>query len=578
MSKQRPEKLGPWPAGINNSAHDHALPGSANKGDRRDVPASCRDALNVDFADDGRALSRPGYSETVAIDNGHSLKTIGGKTFIAIGTELHVITGMSPLVTTLLRTGLDLLPISYDERGGEVWWSNGVQSGRCGADSSDHPWTVPAPANITDVFAGVGTLPVGSYRLAITHAMSDGEESAASDIEAFDLVSPGSIDITLPAATSGTDSFNVYCSRADGKVLQMYCTVSAATASVSITANPDGRQLRDRAFLRTLPAGDSICFLGGRLLSMKGEFVYYSAPYDYGLHNPDEDYLVLGAAGSIMVPVESGLFVAADRTWFYAGADIKAADPVEVLPVGAVSGTVFRHPDNETVGWFSADGLAIGSTDGSVALPQKERGFIAPEALSGSVWIRQRDGMAHAVFSLDGTAAYSKQVAAEFTAARIIYNDDSTTMSVNLATGATARYGEWHFNSCATFAGDEYGCNAVGLSLLEGDTDMGAEIEALIHCGRVGFGSLQIKAPENVYVSGQSSAALVIDIILPAGEVYSYPARSFSTTHAVTRHDGMKGLMNNRQSSFLVVIRNQDGASMEVSTAAVLINESNRMI
>ena len=146
---------------------------------------------------------------------------------------------------------------------------------------------------------------------------------------------------------------------------------------------------------------------------------------------------MLGAAGSIMAPVESGLFVAADRTWFYAGADIKAADPVEVLPVGAVSGTVFRHPDNETVGWFSADGLAIGSTDGSVALPQKKLGFIAPAALTGSVWIRQRDGMAHAVFSLDGTAAYSKQVAAEFTAARIIYNDDSTTMSVNLATGAT---------------------------------------------------------------------------------------------------------------------------------------------
>lgn len=567
MSKQRPEKLGPWPAGINNSAHDYALPEGA-----------CRDALNVDFADDGRALSRPGYSETVAIDNGHSLKTIGGKTFIAIGTELHVITGMSPLVTTLLRTGLDLLPISYDERGGEVWWSNGVQSGRCGSDNSDHPWTVPAPANITDVFAGVGALPVGSYRLAITHAMSDGEESAASDIEAFDLVSPGSIDITLPAATAGTDSFNVYCSRADGKVLQKYSTVTAATASVSITANPDGRQLRDRAFLRPLPAGDAICFLGGRLLSMKGEFIYYSAPYDFGMHNPDEDYLVLGADGSIMVPVESGLFVAADRTWFYAGSDIKAADPVEVLPFGAVSGTSFRHPDNETAGWFSAYGMAIGSPDGSVTLPQKGHGFIAPSALSGSVWIRQRDGMAHAVFSLDGTAAYSKQVADEFTAARILYNDDSTTMSVNLATGATARYGEWHFNSCATFDGDEYGCNAVGLSLLEGDTDMGSEIEALIHCGRVGFGSLQIKAPENIYVFGLSSAALVIDIILPNGDVYSYPARSFSTTHAVTRHDGMKGLMNKRQSSFLVALRNQDGASMEVSTAAVLVNESSRMI
>jgi hypothetical protein len=279
-----------------------------------------------------------------------------------------------------------------------------------------------------------------------------------------------------------------------------------------------------------------------------------------------------------MAPVETGLFVAADRTWFYAGADIKAADPVEVMPVGAVSGTAFRHPDNTTVGWFSADGLAIGSPDGSVALPQKKLGFIAPAALTGSAWIRQRDGMAHAVFSLDSTADYGKLVSSDFTAARTRYNDDSTTMSINLANGATARYGEWHFNSCATFDGDEYGCNSAGLSLLEGDTDMGAEIEAVVHCGRVGFGSLKIKAPECVYVSGKSSDALVVDIILPDDTVYSYPARSFSTTHAVTRHDGMKGLMNNRQSSFLVAIKNQDGASMEVSSATVLINESSRRI
>ena len=56
--------------------------------------------------------------------------------------------------------------------------------------------------------------------------------------------------------------------------------------------------------------------------------------------------------------------------------------------------------------------------------------------------------MIHAVFSyLDASAAYSKQVSSDFTAARVRYNDDATTMSVNLANGATARYGEWAFNS-----------------------------------------------------------------------------------------------------------------------------------
>lgn len=576
MSKQKNFHVGPWPKGIVNSARDYALPGPSNDS----AGGACLDALNVDFSDEGIAISRSGYSEMVAVDNGHSLSAQGGKVMFCNGSALGVITAVDPLAITTLRAGLNIRPVSYAERGGEVWWSNGEASGRCNADNSDHPWVPPAPANIVAVYAGVGALPAGSYRVAITHAMSDGEESVASDIETFDLVSPGSIEITLPAATAGTDSFNVYCSRADGKIMQKYSTVSAATGSVSITANPAGRQIHERAFLRPLPPGDAICFHGGRLLSLSGEFLFYSKPYDYGVYDPDQDYIALGSEGSIVASVESGVFVAADRTWFFSGTDIATSEQLEKLPFGAAAGTAFVHPvaTSPVVGWYSDEGLALGSADGSMKMMQRDRGFITPVARSGSAWVRQRDGMAHVVITLDASAAYSKQVSSDFTKARVLYNDDATTMSVNLSNGATARYGEWGFNSYAVIDGDEYGCNAVGLSLLEGDTDMGAEIEAVIHCGRVGFGALQIKAPENVYVSGRSSAALVVDIILPAGEVYSYPARTFSTTHAVTRHDGMKGLMNNRQSSFLVVIRNQDGASMEVSGADVLINESNRRV
>ena len=47
-----------------------------------------------------------------------------------------------------------------------------------------------------------------------------------------------------------------------------------------------------RFFAHFLRVNDG--FLGGRLLSMKGEFIYYSKPYDYGLHDPDEDYIPLG--------------------------------------------------------------------------------------------------------------------------------------------------------------------------------------------------------------------------------------------------------------------------------------------
>ena len=97
--------------------------------------------------------------------------------------------------------------------------------------------------------------------------------------------------------------------------MQRYSTVSAATLA-SASHHPTGRQIRDRAFLRPLPAGDND-FPRRSLLSMKGEFIYYSKPYDHGLYDPDEDYIPLGETGSIMIPVETGLFVVADRTWFY---------------------------------------------------------------------------------------------------------------------------------------------------------------------------------------------------------------------------------------------------------------------
>jgi len=569
MSKQKMSSIGPWPKGIVNSIRDYVLPKGA-----------CLDALNVDFTDEGHALSRTGFSQTVAIDNGHSLSNQGEKVMFCNGPDLGVITAVNPLVITTLRTGLNIRPVSYAERGGEVWWSNGEESGRCNSDNSDHPWTVPAPLDIVSVVAGTGTLPVGTYRVCITHSMADGEESHASTIESITLSTTGSIELTLPTAAAGTDNFVIYCTWGDGEVLQRATTVSSVTASVSIADLPEGRQIRDRAFLRPLPAGDAITFHNGRMLSLKGEFLYYSKPYDYGLYNPAQDFIRLGATGSIVISVESGVFVVADRTWFYAGTDIATAEPVEKLPFGAASGTAFYHPGTTSpvAGWYSDEGIAIGAGDGSVTLPQREKGFIAPVAQYGSAWVRERDGMTHVVISLDGTAAYSKKVSPDFTAARQRYVDESTTLCMNLANGATSRYSHWHFNSYATIDGDEYGIDSVGMSLLEGSDDLGTDIFCALDCGRVGFDSLNIKSPECVYVAGKSSTAMAVVIALPSGPTYSYPARTFSETPLVVRFDGMKGLMNARLPWFSTVIINQSGGSMEVSAVQVLINESTRMI
>ncbi len=571
MAKPKNVSLGPWPKGINNTARDYQIPKGA-----------LLDALNVDLTEGGSAIRRRGFSQTVPIDNGHSLATLGGKTLIGMGTTLGVITAVNPLVTTTLRTGLQLLPIAYAELAGEVWWSNGVDSGRCNADNTDHPWAPPTPANPLDVFAGIGTLRAGTYRLFLTHAMNDGEEGGSSDISTFTLASPGSIVVTLPAAAAGADKFCLYCTSADGEVFQHCATVSSATATITVTEKPSGRVSAGREFLRPLPAGTALCFHGTRLLSLCGEFIYYSDHHNYGLYNPDEDYLVLGSEGSILASVESGFFVAADRTWWYAGEDIRGAVPYEKLAFGAASGTEFAHPisTSPVVGWYSDEGIVLGAGDGSVVLPQRDAGFVAPVAERGATWVRQRNGRTHIIVSLDGAASYNHQVADDFTQARLRYDDDSTTVCMALGgKNPTSRYAGWYFTGYATIEGREYGISNTGLLLLEGDDDAGQGIVAVLDCGVLGHGSTNIKAPECVYVVGRSSSPLVVDIALPDGSIYSYPARSYSETRVANhRHDGMKGLMNARQSMFSTVIRNDDGGQMELAACEVLINESQRRI
>ena len=71
-------------------------------------------------------------------------------------------------------------PSSYAERGGEVWWSNGEESGRCNSDNSDHPWTVPALDIVSVVASRWNCYPIGTYRAFALHLDDERQKSHAS--------------------------------------------------------------------------------------------------------------------------------------------------------------------------------------------------------------------------------------------------------------------------------------------------------------------------------------------------------------------------------------------------------------
>lgn len=568
--KSKIESYGPWQLGINNSVRDYRLP-----------EGSCLDALNLDVANDGSVSRRKGFGAAQGVTFGHSLITLGGHTIIVRNGVLGRVTNDSPLTVSDLRSGIGHSRVSYAERGGEIWWSNGTYSGRVNLDGTNSPWSVPAPQNIPLISSTTGTMPSGSYRLAITHLDSNGEEGPASEIAVYALAAPGALVVTLPAAQAGTAYFNIYCSIANGSLIQKYSTVIAATASVTISAPPTGRDLGRLAHLSALPAGTAICFHNDRLLSLSGEFLYYSEPHLYGLYRPDENYLVLGSSGSIMASVESGVFVAADSTWFYSGEDIANSVPDLRLPYGAVAGTEFFMPGAtaHVVGWYGQDGIVIGSPDGSVNLTQKERGFIPPVAASGISWVRDRNGVTHVITMFDSTAAYpSGRVSEDFSAALSRRSTSARTLCFNPENGATSRYSGWAFNSFAEIGGVSYGIDSDGLHDLSGDDDNGEDIVAVLALGRIGTTSWQIKYPDVAYLSGTASSAPVLNIMLPSGAEYAYQARSAKLSPGVMRVEGMRGLINERAAWFLTDLCNQSGASIEISALQILMHESNRRI
>ena len=529
----KPISLGTWKKGIVNTVTPFSMPKDA-----------VLDALNVDFLNNGWVRSRPGFGPETPVDQGHSLSTAGSTTLMVFGEDLVVLDSISPLTTTTLRTGLTAMrPVSYAEMAGEVWWSNGEESGRCNADHTDSPWAVPTPASAPTLVSNLsGTLPSGSYRVAITHAMLDGEESAAQ-LAAVDLSDPGGITVTLPAAQTGVDKFVVYCSGPDGAVLQRYSTVAAATASVSISAPAEGRSVGQRAFLSPLPAGDTVAFFNGRLLSASGRVLSYSDTYDFGLYNPAKNWIMLPDEIRVVAPCENGVFVGtASAVYWYAGTDIAQAEVFERIRSSSVRGTVFFHPNGKAVGWMSADGMLIGTPDGAITSPMRANGFLPPEAEHGNAFVLEHKGETHVIFSLDSSARYPANVDPGFTAAREAYDDEMGALSVNLATGAASRYGgAWVFNSLAQIGRSAYGMDAAGLREIAGSDDDGNLIECVIDLGKPSV-SGQIWTPIAIYAYGEATEKLTLVVVTPSGQAYEYLSHKSAPDAQCMRFQPGKGL------------------------------------
>lgn len=142
------------------------------------------------------------------------------------------------------------------------------------------------------------------------------------------------------------------------------------------------------------------------------------------------------------------------------------------------------------------------------------------------------------------------------------------------ASEESTSYTDYPFTGFANIGGRYFGASDQGLYELEGDSDHGAPIEAVVDLGQRNLGSIAIKSLANAYVSVNAEAPMRLRVELN-GQQYTYTARGAGAQMQTQRIDLGRGL---RGHFFGLQLLNTDGADFEVGGMEFVAEESKRRI
>ena len=496
--------------GINNRLPDSAL----HIRSRQLQGDYLKDAVNVDIDNAGRLLRRRNVALVQAMTGAHSLyMTSDTAGYLVRGSALYAVT-LPAYSETLLKVLTSNATMSYVEFNGDLYYSNGTDAGRITAGAV-YPLGLAWPDAPTLSVIGGSLLP-GYYQAAVGYAnAATGEEGGVSSSAQIELTSEGGVRVQLPAATPGATHLNVYLSNANGAVVYRAATVPVGTALVDLIALPTGREA---SALRAapLPAG-RLLLSSGRLCSVVGNTLYVGVPYKPGYYDAVAGYVPFPAPISVAVDAQSGIFVAADKTYWMPNEGPLA----DVLPYGAVPGTEFSAPDKTVVGWFGAKGFVLGTPSGEVQAVMSENIELTPPASGVSLLFEEE---------------YRRVV--------------SCGWCMNLENRAVTSYTGWPLTSYSR----GYGTTPTGIVTLAD----GGSVEWSVDFGKVNLGDDQIKHLPNAYLGVESHDALQLTV----NDTYTYPARSFDEALKTQRIDVGKGL---RASWFHLQLTGTDGADFRLA-------------
>lgn len=406
LTKKSPT-IGPFKLGMNNRLADTAL--NTKDGD------FLRSAVNVDIDAGGLVQRRPGTTRTIAGTDCHSIWSDPSNTLVYYvdGTTLFRIVNGAAIT---VRTGLTpSRHMSFDSVNGIVYYSNGIETGKIiGSTNSSWGLALPPRQFGLSVVPGAGTMAAGTYRIYSVFVTADGQESGSSDVQSITLVSAvgtlgtggtrndetgeNAISVTglptvLPADVVGVTLYMT----TPGSEIFMRATGVLTTGSYLIATQPDPDLTGKTQGFSPMPAGNIVRYYNSRMITALDNILFYSEAYSLSLHNPADDFIEFQAPISLVMPVQNGVYVCADQTYWLKG-ELADTELVPSLPYGGVPGTDVLSINKNAVYWMSVRGLCTGDDNGSIKALSEDN-VAMDQPLVGASLMRELNGVRQVISS-----------------------------------------------------------------------------------------------------------------------------------------------------------------------------------
>lgn len=405
VQTNEPQQLGPWPKGVNNRLRASEL-----------SKEELVDALNLDITNTGRVLRRSG-SVRVYSGDVHSLVAAHRRLYWVEGGQLYRNTS-SPVV---VDAGPISLPLSYVLINNELWWSNIARSGRVvdGATPTNYPWVPTTPPTPAVVATTPGQMYAGRYLVTCTYEFADFREGGAPVPAVISLAADQAIRVTLPQPPQPeVVNVRVYVSDPNGEQMYFEGKYPVGITFATIQRAHRGRML-ETLLMDPMPSGSIIAQLDGRNYSVRGNIVWFSHPFRFGLMHAASNYIMFPSDVKIFLPCVDGIWIVADQVYWWDDRDPKKGKLVVQSEDDAVPGTGVILPRDQGVAWFGERGWMLGEAGGKLSAAMDAQVAVNKYA-QGAALFREQRGIRQVVSSLQQEGIQTKFAASDYMDAEIV--------------------------------------------------------------------------------------------------------------------------------------------------------------